>query len=202
MFLSIERIDVEMPFGAAISKGDEGVLKEIEEEGKLKRVHLNIALQPGEGGGKLRLSFIPTKIGPPRPERDHPVKYLERIGDTLAEKLKKAGIKYVGDLAEAGPRRTAEATGISRKKVESFVAMARLVKLGARNQTAEILSNRGLTPEKLAEMETEEVLDKAEDAIEKGSVRLPKDYKLNYGELDAIVHQAKALKKDRKGLRY
>lgn len=44
---------------------------------------------------------------------------IEGIGDTYTEKLAKAGIHTVADLAAADPKKVAEQTDLNKKRVES-----------------------------------------------------------------------------------
>lgn len=56
---------------------------------------------------------------------DHPVTDVQGIGPATAEKLAKAEIETVADLAEADAAEVAKSTGIAQDKVEEYIASAK-----------------------------------------------------------------------------
>ncbi len=186
--MSLGKIDVEMPFSASVGESEDGILKEIEEDGRTRRAYFNISVVPGEGTGILKMSFIPVRASIPKRDQTLPVELVEGIGSVLGERLRSAGIEHIGQLAEAEPERVAEVTGVSKGRAEVFVNMAKLIKLGARPQTAEILSQLKVTPKKLPEIEIDKLIRMMEEAIEKKRVQVPEDYKISYEELASLLY--------------
>ena len=68
--------------------------------------------------------------GHTHPEGDRPVTDIEGIGQATAEKLDKAEIHGVHDLAKADAAELAEATGQPVDKVEGWIAAAKAIEAG------------------------------------------------------------------------
>lgn len=56
---------------------------------------------------------------------DEPVDAIKGIGDAYAERLGKAGIETVGDLATADPAEVSASTGIAGGRLESWIEQVR-----------------------------------------------------------------------------
>lgn len=176
VFLTVGSVDVDLPVAAAESDA-EGAGDDIE-------------VTPGSGDGHLRLSFVPSKVGPLAAAPDFPLDYLEGIGDQRSRDLAAAGIEGVRDLAVADPRVLSVETPLSEPQARRFVEMARLVKLGADTQTAEALVDLDIDRDALATLSRTDVAERVQSAADAGEVSFPKDYRFDAGTLEPLVSRA------------
>ncbi len=174
LFLSVESVSLELPFSASLREAEEGMPQEV--KGRIKRLNMDVV--PGEGDGRLVVRFAPVRQPPEEAE------VAEREGEPEVE----------AEPQEA-PESLAKRAGIQLEDARRLVDAHKLRQMGARSETAEVLVSLGLTPERLAKMSTKSVLRVIERAAERG--RVPKEYTLNLGEIEAVVHRARAAKGER-----
>ena len=168
VFMSVDGVRVELPFSAALTEAEN---------------YTNIDVVPGEGEGRLVVRFVPVKQ-PAEPEAE--------VG--IAQPQPAPPEAPVVPSVES-PEVLVREAGVAPEEAKMVAERAKLKKLGARSETAEVLASIGLTPERLAKMNTRSVVRSIERAAERG--RVPPEYALNLGEVEALIHRAKAMKRVR-----
>ncbi|SNR47243.1 helix-hairpin-helix domain-containing protein [Halorubrum vacuolatum] len=186
VYLSVESVDVEIPVRPETQAGTEAIRQSESDAGDLDE----LGVTPGEGDGRLRFSFVPSKVGELDPSPRLPLSYLQGIGEATAERLRRAGVEDVRDLARRDPRAVAVETGLSEARTKRFIDMARHVKLGADSQLAEALVRLNIDRRTLAATPGEELKRTVREAEQKGELSLPQQYRIDDSMLDAVMHRA------------
>ncbi len=169
VFMSVDGVRVELPFSAALTEAEN---------------YMNIDVVPGEGEGRLVVRFVPVKQ-PAEPEAE--------VGAAQLQPAPPPEAPVVPPLES--PEVLVREAGVAPEEAKVVAERAKLKKLGARSETAEVLASIGLTPERLAKMNTRSVVRSIERAAERG--RVPPEYTLNLGEVEALIQRAKAMKRVR-----
>ena len=176
VFLTVESIDVEIPIqpdGSGSETDGSGSETDDTDGDAGDRIGAALSVTPGSGDGRLRFSFVPSKIGRLDPGPAFPLTYLQGVGDATARRLRDAGIEDVRALASSDPRAVAVDTGLSADRARRFVEMARHVKLGADNQLAEALVSLDFDRRTLAETSREQIRETVLTAASQGRLPLP-----------------------------
>lgn len=200
VFLTVESIDVEIPIqpdgsgsetdGSGSETDGSGSETDDTDGDAGDRTDDALSVTPGSGDGRLRFSFVPSKIGRLDPGPAFPLTYLQGVGDATARRLRDAGIEDVRALASSDPRAVAVDTGLSADRARRFVEMARHVKLGADNQLAEALVSLDFDRRTLAETSREQIRETVLTAASQGRLPLPRDYEVDATALDSLSARA------------
>jgi len=147
----------------------------------------------------LTMKPIPLAVTPVTKPR--PVEAVEGIGPELAEKLREIGVGTVTDLALSSVA-DLKKINIPEKRAWKLIGMAKLMVKselsgidGVDEQAAELLTVAGEidSKEKLAESDPGELFKRLRAAVEKGSVKVPKEYEFTIDDVKEWVESAKAV---------
>lgn len=188
VFLTVDGVDVDLPVDPAVGDGssDGGT----DDRGRETADPGDVEVTPGSGDGRLRFSFVPSKIGPLESAPDFPLTYLEGIGDATARKLRDAGVTSVRELARTDPRSLTVDGGLADARAAKFVEMARLVKLGADNHLAEAVVDLGFDRDDLARTSREAIVERLAEAKDAGELSIPQGYRFDPAAVEPIVSRA------------
>lgn len=181
----------EVPFPAR-SRTEHRLLVHIPEE-RRDETHDVIVRQlyEGEAVGRVTWRLTPEEREPgENREGRKPVHVVEGIGEQFSGYLRSAGVRTIDELATADPDDVADELRISEDRARRFVEMARLIGLGAHNQTAEVLVTAGVLADDLPREDPDELLERIEETVGAGEVMVPEHYEPDSEELAALVDRA------------
>ncbi|MHA1929981.1 MAG: DUF4332 domain-containing protein [Candidatus Thorarchaeota archaeon] len=123
-----------------------------------------------------------------------PIETIEGIGKVYGAELRKAGIDSVEDLLGSDPQNVADICDVNLEQAERWIAMSGFAwhdDISEEDAEAIVYATGITTLESLAKADSNDMLQKIQDAVAAGTVRIPADYVFTLEKVQKWLDAAK-----------